>query len=612
MYNLKDKLYRLFKPNLVSTLMDVLLYYTFGAILFKSIVFLSFTVSENLSVSNFEKVYKSIWSLPIYCSFIAILLSFAFLFKGRLRLWFLILLNLAVSVLLVFDMWYYRGFGDFISLHLLKQSANLDSMSNSIFSMGRSADLIFIFDIPILFVIALACRNIYKKMTRSVILFALLIIASSGYIAYMHHKVDTVEQGQKQILFRICWTPNQTIFDLSPVGYHLYDIYCYWQDNQQLVLKPEEKQQINSWFEAKKENLPDNQYKSMFKGKNLIFIQVESLENFVINQKINGQEITPNLNKLLKNSLYFSNFYEQVYNGTSSDADLMANTSVYPVRRGSTFFRYPYNTYNSMPLLLQKQGYSTLAIHPDKGAFWNWMEALTSFGFQKCLDASYFVQDEKIGLGLSDASFFRQLEPIVVKEKQPFYTFMVTLTSHSPFDLPEKYRELKIDEKLDKTKLGGYFQSINYADKQIGSFISKLDTDMSLDNTVIVIYGDHCGIHKYYTDEVNAIQPSESWWLNNNTQIPFIIYQNHLQGQEIKITGGQIDILPTVSYLMGIDQNAIADTAMGRNLLNTKKDFAVLASKDFKGVSSSEKDKQDEIDGIDIADKIIRSNYFKQ
>jgi phosphoglycerol transferase MdoB-like AlkP superfamily enzyme len=136
----------------------------------------------------------------------------------------------------------------------------------------------------------------------------------------------------------------------------------------------------------------------LLKGKNLIFIQLESFENFVIGQKINNQEITPNLNRFLKNSIYFDSIEEQVHLGTSSDSDLLVNASVYPVRSGSTFFRYPDNTYNSLPKLLEKSGYSTLAIHPDKGAYWNWMPALKSMGFQKCIDASYFNMTEFIGL----------------------------------------------------------------------------------------------------------------------------------------------------------------------------------------------------------------------
>src|SRR3712207_218879 len=121
-----------------------------------------------------------------------------------------------------------------------------------------------------------------------------------------------------------------------------------------------------------------------------------------------------------------------------SDAELLANTSIFPVRRGSTFFRYPNNTYpSSLPKLLEDIGYNTIAIHPDKGSYWNWLPSLSSIGFKKCIDSSHFNMDETIGLGLSDGSFFKQLVPILKQQKNPFYSFSITLSNHAPFSMPE-------------------------------------------------------------------------------------------------------------------------------------------------------------------------------
>lgn len=603
---------RYLKSSLRYVAKDVLFYYTLLSVLLKSVIMIGFVTSGNHARIDLLSGFHNIPYIAVYVCFILALLSFSFLFKGRLHMWFLVFVNLLVSVLLLTDLWYYRGFGTFVNLHLLKQTANLDNLSDSILSMARSSDIVFVFDIAVLFLMVLVNGNPYKKMNRSVLAFAFLFIVSVGYITYMHIENDVKGRGGvNNMLFNTYWTPNQTISNLSPVGYHLYDTYTYWKDNRMFSLTSKEKDEIKAWFAGKKEDLPDNSYKAMFKGKNLIVIQVESLESFVLNQKINGQEITPNLNKLLANSLYFSDFYEQVYNGTSSDADLMANTSVYPVRRGSTFFRYPHNTYNSLPKLLQNNGgYSTVAIHPDKGAYWNWMDALKAIGFQRCIDSASFKIDEWIGLGLSDGSFLRQVERIAVNQKQPFYMFMVTLSSHGPFNLPNGYRELNLDEKLDRTKLGGYFQSVHYTDKHIGIFLSKLKEDGLLDNTVVVIYGDHTGVHKYYQDEVSKIQPAQDWWLDGHHHIPFIIYQSGMKGGEMKVKGGQVDILPTVAYLMGIDEDKYSNTAIGRNLLKTGKDFAVLADKTYVGDTSDSRAKDNAVKGIDISDLIIRGNYF--
>lgn len=564
-------------------------------------------------ISSFEIFISFILSIGVYLAFITVFLAFAFLYKRNAHTWFLIIFNILVSLFLLADMWNYRAFGTFLSAHALKEVTNLDNLSSSVLSMSRLVDVLFFVDIPLLIYYAIKKRAIYKNISRSIVSFLIIFTLSVGYISLAHYRIDILKKDvlSKQ-LFYTCWTPAQTMSNLSPIGYKIYDLYTFYKDCQPLVLSQKEKSDIDTWFQNKKEDLPSNKYSGSLKGSNLLIIQVESLEGFVINRSVNNQEITPNLNKLLKNSLYFSNYHEQVYNGTSADSDLMANTSVYPIRRGVTFFRYPHTTFNSLPKIFEKEGYSSIAIHPDKASYYNWKDALTFMGYDKLLDESNYKHDEMIGLGISDGSFFNQIEPIIKEQKQPFSAFTVTLTSHGPFDLPEKYKELKIDPELDKTKMGGYFQSVHYTDKQIGIFLDKLDKDGILDNTTVVIYGDHCGIHKFYQEEVDALKSPEEWWLDNKHHIPLIVYNKKQAGEEIKTIGGQVDLLPTLSYLWGIDKKEYEDTTMGRNLLNTKKNFVVLCNKEYVGDYKNEEEKQEAIKGIDYADDIIRSDYFKE
>ena len=595
-------------------LKDSMFLFTALSLLTKFVLFLGLINNGNATSFNLFKAFFSFSAPPplaVYTSLIVIVLCFSFVFQGRTRFWFLVICNSLFSLLLVADLMYYRGFSSFISPYLLSQTTNLDNLSSSIVSMLRLIDLLFIIDLFVLVGIGLKFKIFYAKAERNIVTLLILFVLSVSYVYYLHVQLDLNGKGE-DMLFRVSWSPNQTMSNLSPLGYHAFDVYNYYINKQSTKLTPEENQAIKRWFAQKQENLPANSYKGIFTGQNLIMIQVESLENFVINQKVDGQEITPNLNKLLKNSLYFSNFYEQVYNGSSADADLMANTSVYPVRTGATFFRFPNNTYNSLPKLLREVGYSTLAIHPDKGSYWNWVPALTSIGFEKTMDETRFKTDEKIGLGISDGSYFRQIAPIIADEKQPFYNFMVTLTSHNPFELPDQYRKLVLTEEFNRTKLGGYFQSINYTDEQIGNFLGALDKSGVLDNTVVVLYGDHTGVHKYYNDEVKQVQPQESWWLDDSKRIPLIVYHKGMTGQEIGITGGQIDTMPTVAYLMGIKEASYQNTVFGRNLLNTNKDFAVLSNRLYMGEAANNEELKNQINGIDIADLVIRKNYFKK
>jgi len=592
---------------------ETLFHYTWLALLLKSFLFLALVNNDGLHF-NLIKAFQLFTNPPFFLVYIAFevgFLSLTFLFRGKLHYWALVIVNLLLSLVMITDLMNFRASGNFLSVYVLSQSSNLDNLFSSIVSMLRPADLVFGIDLIILMLVGYKIAPKFKSDVRSFPIFLMLTLASLSYISINHFVVDVLGKNTQFYLFKRSWSPNQTMSNLSPLGYHLFDTYKYREESRPLSLSVDDKQRVEAWFSDKKETLPVNNYSSLFKGKNLIVLQVESLEKFVVGKQVNGQEITPNLNRLLNNSLYFPNFYEQVWNGTSSDAELMANTSVYPVRQGSTFFRFPGNTYNSLPKILESHGYQTLAIHPDKGGYWNWRQALTAIGFQKTIDEGFFQMDERIGLGLSDGSYLRQLGQVIKAEKQPFYTFLVTLTSHAPFDLPAQYCGLNLDPVLQKSKLGGYFQSIHYTDQQIGAFIDKLDKDGVLDNTAIVLYGDHTGVHKFYDDEIKQLKNPEEWWLEGHSQIPLIIYSKGMTGEEIKTTGGHIDILPTLAYLMGAESDEYEGTAMGRNLLNTKKDFAVLSNGQLVGTFSAEKERKNAQQGVGIADEIIRSNYFE-
>lgn len=591
---------------------DKIFKYSFLFIFMKTVLFILLISSDKAVSIGTNVIFHSVPPILVYISFIALILSFAFLFKGIYHLCSFLILNIFISTIYLADIWYYRSNHSFLSYHMLKATSNLNNLGDSVLAMGRTIDILFFIDIIVLIILIIKHKKTYENTKVNIISFLILFILPISYLCYAHYKVDVLKKGyENEILFKSSWSQNQTMASLTPIGYHIFDLYRYYDECQPYKLNNSEEKEINNWFTKKEEILPDNKYKALFKGKNLIVLQVESLENFVINQRTNGEEITPTLNKLLKNSLYFNNYIEQTYNGTTSDAEFISNTSLYPVRSGSTFFRYPDNTYkSSLPKVMKSLGYNTLAVHPDKGSYWNWLPALKSIGFDNCYDSSCFNIDEVIGLGLSDSSFLKQLSSLIEKQKKPFYSFSITLTSHSPFNLPKEYEELKLDDSLKGSKIGGYFQCIKYTDKQIGLFLDNLDKNGLLDNSVVVIYGDHEGVHKFFKDEIDSMGNKESWWTDNNLRVPLIVYSKELKGETISTTGGQVDFLPTISYLMGANPSQYSLNSIGRNLLNTKESFAVTSTRKYIGKDSTDKDFF--LKGIDLSDKIIRANYFKQ
>lgn len=588
---------------------DLFYIYTFLALIFKFSIFVGFITENSSSLPQAFNGFYAVSSYAIFSIFTLGYLSISFLFKGRGRGYSLIILNLIISILILADLWYFRGFNSFISLHLLKETANLDNLQDSIFAMGRSVDVVFVLDIAIITIVYLYFRKTYRTCKRNIKVFLCLVIIAIVYIPVcvkLFHNYTYSYWVDRR------WNPIYTMQRISPIGYHAYDAADFFKDLQPKQLKSKDKEDIKKWHKDNYENLPDNKYSGMFKGKNLIVMQLESLENFVINKSINGQEITPNLNKMLKNSIYFSNYHENVNLGVSSDADLMTNTSVYPVRNGSTFFRFPDNKYNSLPSIMKKYDYYTMAIHPDKAMYWNWMPALTAMGgFDKRIDSSYFNEYEKINLGISDGAYFKQVAPILAKEKQPFYNFIVTLTSHTPFVLPDKYKELKISTALDKSEIGSYMQCVHYTDKQLGQFLDNLQKDGILKNSVVVIYGDHTGVHKYFQDEIPKTPGVQNWMIDDELKIPLIVYDGSekMKGEEKTITGGQIDLMPTVLYLMGVNKDYYKDSVMGRNLLDTNKNYDLLNNGKIIG-NPTQEDSKHLSNAFNISDKVIEGQYY--
>lgn len=585
------------------------------SIVFKGILFQGFVTNQDPYKFDFSAGYYAAKpNLNYYIAFTLIFLSFSLLFKGKGRIIYTFAIDALLTLLILIDLWYFRGFLTVPSALVLSQTSNLDNMSGSILSMLSKLDIIFLFDFVVLAIYTYLTRNSFTaKHKRAIKTSIFAFVLSIVFVVYVPFSITVLNNKNVENAYLFDgYDKSNTARYFSPIGYHIIDCYTVYNDSKQYKLTDKDEADIKELFEVKKEDLPNNKYFGMAKGKNLLYIQVESLESFVIGQKINGKEITPNLNKLTQNGLYFKNIFEQVNEGTSSDADLMVNTSMLPLRKGSTFFRYPNTNYNSLPNILEGEGYSTTAIHPDKGSFWNYADGLIGIGFDKFTDYYSFNTEETIGLGISDKSYFEQVIPMIKEKQQPFYVETVTLSSHGPFDLPEKYRELGLDSELDKSELGGYFESVHYTDKQIGNFLDLLNNEGLLENTLVVIMGDHTGVHKYYNSSIEQLSNKQDWYLNTgNPIVPLIIYNPSLkeEAKTFDLYGGQIDVMPTMLYLLGVDKEKYEYTALGRTLLNTQKSFAVITNGTLKGEENlTDKEKEVYKKTLELSDKMIRAN----
>ena len=585
-------------------------------LVFKITVFCTMLKSNSGMELNLGFVYGLIDYKIIYLLFPLIFISFGFLFKRWGKFIYLYIVDLGISALLIFDLLYYRLYGTFPSIKFLIYPDLFNPLNKDLIFF-RSRMLLFIIDLVLLPILYILFRKYTKdwyfgKVKYRVIAFLLTFLVPSGCVLgkYYLYDVKDITNGEKGFL-RVAWTPTSGIFRATPLGYHFFDIYKTLVLDKDIKLSNEEKQEVKSWLDANYENLPDNQYKGELKGKNLVVLQIESLEDFVINKKIDGQEITPTLNSILKNSYYFPNIYEENLTGFSSDADLMVNTGMLPITNTATSFAYPSRTLTTLPSILEKNGYTTVSAHPEVAGSWNWGEVHHSLlKFQNSYTLYDFNEDEIIGLGISDKSYLTQLATKAGDLKQPFYLFTVTLTNHGPFEIDDAHTTIKIPSEIEGTLIGQYFKTVRYTDEAIKMFMDKLKEEGRFDDTVFVIYGDHAGPNKYYKEQLKDVNFDGNYWKLNEKKVPLIIYNPSIQGKTIETKGGLIDVMPTVSYLLGVNDGSLRNV-IGRNLLNTNRNIVALPEGEVAGEAKS----QDELNHVkqsyDISTKIIRSDYFK-
>ena len=585
-------------------------------LVFKITVFCTMLKSNSGMELNLGFVYGLIDYKIIYLLFPLIFISFGFLFKRWGKFIYLYIVDLGISALLIFDLLYYRLYGTFPSIKFLIYPDLFNPLNKDLIFF-RSRMLLFIIDLVLLPILYILFRKYTKdwyfgKVKYRVIAFLLTFLIPSGCVLgkYYLYDVKDITNGEKGFL-RVAWTPTSGIFRATPLGYHFFDIYKTLVLDKDIKLSNEEKQEVKNWLDANYENLPDNQYKGELKGKNLVVLQIESLEDFVINKKIDGQEITPTLNSILKNSYYFPNIYEENLTGFSSDADLMVNTGMLPITNTATSFAYPSRTLTTLPSILEKNGYTTVSAHPEVAGSWNWGEVHHSLlKFQNSYTLYDFNEDEIIGLGISDKSYLTQLATKAGNLKQPFYLFTVTLTNHGPFEIDDAHTTIKIPSEIEGTLIGQYFKTVRYTDEAIKMFMDKLKEEGRFDDTVFVIYGDHAGPNKYYKEQLKDVNFDGNYWKLNEKKVPLIIYNPSIQGKTIETKGGLIDVMPTVSYLLGVNDGSLRNV-IGRNLLNTNRNIVALPEGEVAGEAKS----QDELNHVkqsyDISTKIIRSDYFK-
>lgn len=519
---------------------------------------------------------------PFVSAFLFFALSVWFHKKSR-QMKFIRYSMLIGTCIIYFNLVFYRSFTDFLTVPQLFQTSNVGDLGTSILSLIKVYDVLFFIDVAVIWYLS---RKKQEQMTvqypRSAKVFALaisLVLLTGNFL---------LAEMERPQLFTRAFDREYLVKNIGLFNYHLYDIVMHSKVKTQRVFADgDELPDIKNYI---KDQIKSDKSSRLFgeaEDRNIIFISAESFQSFVINNEVNGEEITPFLNSLVadKATYYFENFYHQTKQGKTSDSEFITENSLYPASRGAVFFTHGQNEFNAMPEMLEEKNYHSAVFHANNKSFWNREQMYESLHFDEFYGKeAYEVTDENsIGWGLKDKPFFEQSIKYLQALEKPFYSKFITLTNHFPFELDEEDRSIEPFDSNSNT-LNNYFPTVRYTDEAIEEFFNQLKQADLYDNSIIVIMGDHDGISANHNRAMSQYLGKEEITPYDHIQlqrVPFLIHiPGHDQGKVMSEVAGQIDIKPTLLHLVGIETKN--DIYFGNDLFHDdRKGYITFRNGDF-------------------------------
>ena len=502
-----------------------------------------------------------------------LLLGIGLFFKGRKSYWIMIAIDFLLSLWLFANILYYREFSNFLSLSIIKTSGSTaDNLGKSIVGITRVTDFLAFMDIAL--IIFLMVSKVVKYDLRPLKLrFNLLL---EGIAVLLIGVNLLMAQKDRSGLLTRTFDNSYIVKYLGMNEYAVYDAFKTAQTSEQMAkANVSDLQSVKKYLKVNYVK-PNSAYTGVAKGKNVMVIHLESFQQFLIGYKWKGKGVTPNLNKLYhaKNTLSFSNFYNQVGQGKTSDAEMMLENSLFGLQSGSAMSSYgTSNTFESAPAILKQQGgYTTAVMHGGAGSFWNRNNAYKQFGYEYFMPLSYYQNKPKyyIGYGLKDKIFFSQSIKYIERLPQPFYLKLITVTNHYPYDLDKKNQSIDKTDTGDET-VDGYVQTAHYLDQAVGQLMRWMKKTGLDKNTLLVFYGDHYGISgNHHKASAELLDQDEFTNFDNLKfqRVPLMFHMKGLKGGIKNTYGGEIDVLPTLLNLLGITNKGTIQ--FGHDLLSNK------------------------------------------
>lgn len=580
---------------------------------------------RNFTIGNMFSFKTFIVDLAL----VLIIGSFAYLMKPKNQYRYFLIVILIFTVMEVVNSIYYTFYYSFASFGELATAGQTETVMGSIFEKLKITDLIYII-FPFIFyaIHKKLFRSAYysfisaiekgKKMFTSTLLIGCILLAytfvtatSADYsrLAKQWNRIYVVERFGLAL-----YQCNDLIQTLTP---KLSSLFGYEESAQKFAqyFTNEDYDKYNG----------KNKYTNLLKGYNIIFIHMEGMETYLMDLKFNGVEAVPNVKKLAKEGMFFSNFFPQISIGTSSDTEFTLLTSLLPAASGAVFTSYYDRDYITLPKLLKEQEYYTFSMHGNFASMWNRSNVHPLFGYKDMYFEKSFTYDKDpksqdyITLGINDKLFFEQSIPIlenIEKENDKYMGTIITLSNHSPFSALDKYGEYDMSTTykecdefgtcediktnyLYNTPVGNYITSAHYADEALGEFFEYVNKSDCFNNTLFVLYGDHDAKlsrkeknylynYDYKTGELKdetdpTYQEYDAYDHELNKKTPLIFWTKNkklrsvLNG-EVDYVMGMYDVTPTLANMLGVKN----DFALGHDIFNIKYDnYVVFPSGNF-------------------------------
>lgn len=588
-----------------------------------NILFLTFVITCTISSTmlrlfciNSTENYLAIAPILADLAIVVIVGGLGYLLKPKNRFGYYLGFSIFFSAICLINSIYYTYYTSFASVSMLSLTQYVGDVGDAVVEQVINIkDFLYILG-PIILIIVntrLKKKNYYKKVEiKSDRKKKTIQTVSTGAVIALIFILTLTPTDMSRLVKQ--WNREYIVMKYGIYIYQANDVIASVQPKiNSLFGYDQAKKSFKDYFKDK-EKKQDNKYTNIFEGKNVIVIHAESIQTNLMDLSFNGQEVTPNLNRIAKEGMFFTNFYSPVSVGTSSDAELMFNTSLLPTKSGTAFVSYSNRTYNATPKLLKDKGYYTFSMHGNNADFWNRRNMHKSLGYDHFYSKTEYevTEENTVGLGINDYAFFEQsVDKLkkIDKKHDKWYGMLMMLSNHTPFSEVDKYGDFPVDMKetithedgtteevvypyMEGTKLGNYFKSAHYADGSIGELVDRLDEEGLLEDTILVIYGDHdarlprADYNRLYNydKETNSVIDKEnpeykeydSYQYELGRKVPLIIWSKDMKGTDLNKEYSNVmsmyDVEPTLGNMLGYNN----EYALGRDIFDIKEQNIVV------------------------------------